>query len=368
MVERITIRWRIGALVIAGAIGGVGASGFAEPEPPEAPPAEPAPTPEEQPSAPDTPPSDAPDHDAPAELPPTTPAPDSDATSGRIAEDLSRTTFTAPVYRADDMNGSGAATRTTPAVPLLPEGAFLSERRGILVPVGERDWGFVFDPDAQGVAERPMLLQPCLRLAEMVRLRASTPETATFVVSGHVMMYGGVNVLMPEEARLFPMDRPDSGADAEAKVVLDANRALDPSTPDPSIDDLLARIEQARGDQDRGMASAAVEDAVAQARGDLKSEGEMIVSQRGRIVRGPGGQLAFVQETDTGPLRPRGGNELILLRSRNLEAIERAWQRSGDQLSVTVSGPVTVFEGSNFLLPLMFVIEPARGGEITSAQ
>ena len=51
-----------------------------------------------------------------------------------------------------------------------------------------------------------------------------------------------------------------------------------------------------------------------------------------------------------------------------IEAIEELWQRSGDQLAITVSGPVTVFEGSNFLLPLMFVVEPKRGGEITSAQ
>lgn len=348
------IRWRVGVMTIAGAIGVFSAGGFAEPEP--------EPVPEVPPNS-ETPPEPAPpeESDAPAEHD------DSDARSGKIAEDLSRTTFTAPVYRADGIDGDGLSRPARPGVPLLPEGSFLADRRGILVPVGERDWGFVFDPDGKGDAERPMLVQPCLRLAEMIRLRASS-ETATFIVSGHVMMHRGVNAVMPEEARLFPMERAALGTEAEAEVVLEANRALDPDTPEPSIDDLLARIDRARGDEDRGMASAAVEDAVAQARGDLKSEGEMVISQRGRIVRGPSGQLAFVQETDTVALTPHGGGELILLRCRNLEAIEQLWQRSGDQFVVTVSGPVTVFEGSNFLLPLMFVVEPHRGGEITSAQ
>ena len=348
-----TIRQYVSVGVGAGAIGVMGVCALGEPEaPPEVPPNAETPAPTD-----------------PANEPaPVPPGDDSDTTSGKIAEDLSRTTFTAPVYRADGIDGTTVSQRVAPSIPLLPEGSFLADRRGILVPVGERDWGFVFDPDAKGDAERPMLLQPCLRLAEMVRLRASTNETATFIVSGHVMMHRGINVLMPEEARLFPMERVGESTKTEAEIVLDANRVLDPETPEPSIDDLLARIDAARGDQDRGMASAAVEDAVAQARGELKSEGETIISKRGRIVRGTGGQLAFVQETDTQALTPHGGGELILLRCRNLEAIEELWQRSGDQLAITVSGPVTVFEGSNFLLPLMFVLEPKRGGEITSAQ
>ncbi len=296
-------------------------------------------------------------------------APDADVPNGSVeasallAEDLARTAFTAPTYRADGFGSEGPQVQAA----LLAEGSFLSDRRGILVPVGERDWGFVFDADAQGRADRPMLLQPCLRLAEMVRLRASRNRTATFVISGRVMIYQGVNALMPEEARLLPTEGMAEQDGEEADRMVAANRVLDPNGGDPSVDELLARIESARGDGERGLAGSELDDAAAQARGDLMPEGASIVSRRGRVIRGNSGMLVFVQDGDDGVLKPSAG-ELVLMRCRNLEAIEQLWQRGGDSFSLIISGPVTVFEGTNYLLPLMYVVESRRGGGITSAQ
>jgi hypothetical protein len=161
------------------------------------------------------------------------------------------------------------------------------------------------------------------------------------------------------------VDAPPAGAEADRMV--EANRSLDPDGGEPSIDDLLARIEAARGEDDRGAAGSGLNDAAAQARGDLVAEGASMVAVRGRIERNGQGRLVFVREGDTGPMSPRAG-ELVLLRCRNLEALEELWQRHGDRFSVTVSGPVTVFEGTNFLLPLMFVVESRRGGELIPAQ
>lgn len=309
-------------------------------------------------------PARAQDTPAPAEAPASDGSTDA---SGRIAEDLSREEFAPPVYRADGFETSGAARSGRDAVPVLPEGSFLSERRGILVPVGDRDWGFVFDADANGDAERPMLLQPSLRLAEMVRLRASRHRTATFVVSGRVMIHHGVNVLMPVEARLVPTEGAGVSAEAEAEKTKEANRVLDPDTSDSSIDALLARIDAARGEQDNAIAGSALGDAAAQARGDLVPEGTNLVSMRGRIVRNDTGRLVFAREGDSGPLNASAG-EMVLLRCRNLEALEQLWQRHSDRFAVFVSGPVTVFEGSNYLLPLMYVVESRQSGELNSAQ
>jgi hypothetical protein len=181
------------------------------------------------------------------------------------------------------------------------------------------------------------------------------------------MIHRGVNVLMPEDARLVPTGIEAESAGAEADRIVEANRALDPDSGEPSIDDLLARIEAARGEDDRGAAGSGLNDAAAQARGDLAPEGTSVVLVRGRISRNAQGRLVFVRDGDTGPLNPRAG-ELVLMRCRNLESLEQLWQRHGDQFTVTVSGPVTVFEGTNFLLPLMYVVESRQGGELVPAQ
>ena len=342
MSDRRTSAWMGG--VIAG-VCALGVAGFA--------------TAQDNPDEPEAPPESTPASNEQSE--------GSREASSRIAEEMSRESFATPAFRADGFGEDGASGIPAAHATLLPEGSFLADRRGILVPVGDRDWGFVFDVDAKGEAERPMLLQPSLRLAEMVRLRASRDRTATFVVSGRVMIYRGVNVLMPEASRLLPTDVVSARAEVEAEKTVVANRVLAPENGEPSIDDLLARIDAARGTQDSGIEGSELDDAARQARGDLVAEGASVVSMRGRVTQNPSGRLVFVREGDAGPLNPRAG-ELVLLRCRNLEALEQLWQRHGDRFVVTVSGPVTVFEGSNYLLPLMYVVESRKGGDITSAQ
>ncbi|MBC7835607.1 MAG: hypothetical protein H7Y88_10985, partial [Phycisphaerales bacterium] len=80
---------------------------------------------------------------------------------------------------------------------LLAEGTFLPSRRGRMVRAPEGEWMYVFDADARGLSEAPMVLMPCQNLAAMERITAQRGEGATFTVSGQVFAYKGKNYLLP---------------------------------------------------------------------------------------------------------------------------------------------------------------------------
>lgn len=80
--------------------------------------------------------------------------------------------------------------------PLLPPGTVILWRRGRLVPDGDGAWTLVFDADASGLADPPMVLMPCLLLERMEEL-ATSADAGPLLVSGRVYRYHGRNYLMP---------------------------------------------------------------------------------------------------------------------------------------------------------------------------
>lgn len=265
-----------------------------------------------------------------------------------------------------------------PEPELVREGAFVVDRRGILVPLVDGGWAFVFDPTTDGRRDPPMIMQPGRRLAQMVRLVESRPETVTFVVSGQVFVYGKRNYLLARRFSVLAVPADDGGAgadpggvpDAEAARIREANaRLAEPGRDvDPDVDRLLEAIERA-GQRGSGLGAGAVapERAEREDMPALLNEGEMVLSRTGRVVRSSGRGLAFVTDNDA-DARDTADAPLVLMPCANLEQIERIVRERSDRTRFVISGTVYAYGGSNHLLPTMYIVLRDRAGGLSSAQ
>lgn len=81
---------------------------------------------------------------------------------------------------------------------LLPEGTFVVNRRGRLVRSTDGAHVlFVFEADAAGSPETPMILQRCRKLQDMEDYVEKHGDQAVFRLSGQVQTYRGANYLLP---------------------------------------------------------------------------------------------------------------------------------------------------------------------------
>ena len=88
----------------------------------------------------------------------------------------------------------------------MTEGTILLSRRGKIRRAGAGAFIFVFDADAEGLADPPMPLLPCL-LLERLELHAHlTGERAAILLSGRVHTFRGQNYLRPTLYRV-PRER-----------------------------------------------------------------------------------------------------------------------------------------------------------------
>lgn len=104
---------------------------------------------------------------------------------------------------------SGArAASSTPAEKLLPEESPIVERRGRIThtAAGDGGWMFVFDADANGLADPPMRLLPCLLLERMEDYARRRGNNSPALLSGTVYLYNGQNYLLPTVFRV-PQER-----------------------------------------------------------------------------------------------------------------------------------------------------------------
>jgi len=78
---------------------------------------------------------------------------------------------------------------------LMPEGSYISDRRGRLVRQGS-DWLFAFESDGKALADPPILLLPNRWLEKMETDVTASPDAMVFRVSGEVTSYRGRNYLL----------------------------------------------------------------------------------------------------------------------------------------------------------------------------
>lgn len=102
-----------------------------------------------------------------------------------------------PVRVGVDPNIIGTAPGTK-ASKLRREGEFIISRKGRLV---RSEDGlhtlFVFDADSQTISEPPMAVVPCQMLQSMEDLLGQRGEQIRFIVSGQILVYRGVNYVLP---------------------------------------------------------------------------------------------------------------------------------------------------------------------------
>jgi len=131
------------------------------------------------------PPAGAPAVDEPAPSP---------GSGGDTADDIARQLEQAvgPLARSTGGADLPEARSAGPA----REGSVVFARRGRLRRHRTGAWIFVFDADAEGLADPPMILLPCLLLESMEKY-ARAGKNVPLLVSGHVHVYGRRTYLLP---------------------------------------------------------------------------------------------------------------------------------------------------------------------------
>ncbi|MFN0010671.1 MAG: hypothetical protein ACKVS8_03405 [Phycisphaerales bacterium] len=147
--------------------------------------------------APSPPPTPEPQAPVPAPSTPAAPTPAAaEPSPGDIMKDLENAKPKAAAPAAPDKDDPGSDART-PTGRLLREGTFIANRKGRMVRSSSGDWSMTFDGDADGPADPPMILMPCLNLMAMEKIAERGGDALTFSVSGQVFVYKGRNYLLP---------------------------------------------------------------------------------------------------------------------------------------------------------------------------
>lgn len=285
---------------------------------------------------------------------------------------------------------SAAATapdyRIRPA-PLLPEGSFLPRRRGTLVRSGSGEWVYIFHPDEQGVAERPMTLLPSATLERMEDVMARRRDRPQFILTGQVFVYGSANYLLPTafsmapppSASAPPAEAPEAGAGEEDEPGAEAaqpesepgagdepHEAVEPATQpqrasdlDAAVEDLIERIESerpgARALGDSSMladVTRAGERAGPDSAARPRPDGDLLVRRRGRLTRQAGAWRYTIDNDPDGPADLQ--TTMVLLPSLNLQRMEILAADRGENQPFEISGLITQYRGRNYLVPTIY--------------
>lgn len=228
---------------------------------------------------------------------------------------------------------------------LLPEGHFLSRRHGVVRVTRTGHRVFVPDPAERLPGEGPMLLAPAQALDRLEAALADAEDTP-IVLSGEVLVYHGLNYLIPTAfARASEIE---SAPEAEAEAA-----SLD---DDPEIEALIGEIERAAENLPRGIDERSALAPVSPQ--NLLAEGTYLSRRRGRLVRlGTGAWIiAFDGDIDTA-LDPA----LTIIPCRLLMQMERLPMNSGEGVEVVISGRITTYHGRNYILPTLYQRQPDDG-------
>ncbi len=246
----------------------------------------------------------------------------------------------------------GPPSLETPIAPLIRSGSFIREAKGTLArETPAKPWVFTI---MAGTEERPLSQEFTLlpsHLLEEVELEIMDHDSqeVDFVLSGQVLLYRNRNYLLLEH------------------VEMEASHGQRPGTapedvPEPETVDEVD--EDGFDFQDQGDSIAAIVSQLQKDVGPLKrsvdrsgeltpgpkgfEEGMLLVSRRGRLVRGNHGAWIVVFDADSrGLLEP----PMILMPSSTLEKLETWARNSGMKLPLLISGQVYSYRGRHFMLP-----------------
>jgi hypothetical protein len=134
------------------------------------------------------------------------PAGDDDDSTDAIIRDLRRDAGPVPRRRPADEDPAGASGDEAAPARLMAEGDVLVSRRGRIQRSGGGAFTFVFDADAEGLADPPMTILPCLLLERLERYVRRSGERAAVLITGRVYTHDRRNYLLPTVYRI-PRER-----------------------------------------------------------------------------------------------------------------------------------------------------------------
>lgn len=280
----------------------------------------------------------------PASVPPAPTTPNSDNNSNQ------------PIPPVGGLSNGG------PGIPkgqFLPEGTFISARPGAIVRSPGGTFLFVPAQPSEGIAKVvPMILLPNQRLAQVASSFEQDDKALPASVSGQAFLYRGKQYIlmsvfsMSHDTQPATKVKPDtSSVDADVRALM-AELDARPAAPRAMDLRVLAPTSESPATTPTGKPL----------RDNLIAEGTVITQRRARLVRG-GSTLSVM--FDNGPSNPNLP-AMPLLPCRLLEQLEALAASRGENLSLKVSGRVTVHNGRDFLLPTMYQI--IRPGDITPMQ
>ncbi len=253
---------------------------------------------------------------------------------------------------SSEATGPNSASRETPFAPLLRSGSFIREAHGTLARKNPaKPWIFTI---MGGTEEKPLrqefTLLPSHLLEEVeLEIMENTSQTVDFVLSGQVLLYRNRNYLILEH------------------VEMEAGHGQRPGTAPEDIPapETVSEVDEDGFDfQDQGDSIAAIVSQLQKDVGPLKrsvdrsgeltpgpegfEEGMLLVSRRGRLVRGNHGAWIFIFDADSrGLLEP----PMILMPSSTLEKLETWARKTGMNSPLLISGQVYSYRGRHFMLP-----------------
>lgn len=252
--------------------------------------------------------------------------------------------------------------------PLLPEGTFIASARGTMERSGPGSpWTFQIEAAEEGDARQELVLLPTSLVEEMEQNQTDGGNTINFTVSGPVLLYRGRNFLLPQHVEMesehaarpgtTPQSTPDATA-SEPEPPVDPDEPVDddfdPVDQGDSIASIVAQLQQDVGPLKRSVAGSGPLTEVPEG----VSEGQLLISRRGRVLRDRSGAWVVVPDADASGLRDPS---MILLPSSKLVGIENwARQEGGMGRPILFSGEVFSYRGRHFLLPTAWRVPRER--------
>ncbi len=237
---------------------------------------------------------------------------------------------------------------TPPPAPLVPDGAILTNVEGIMVrPEPGDPWtlrliGATADPEGR---VRDFILMPSRVLEEMEQVEVASDASPAFTVTGTVALFDNRNWLMPQHVethtehtrRAEPTIEPADPNEPEDGMR--SGRSAGDSIAD-IVADLQSTIKTLPHSLDDGQLIEPMEDA--------ELDGTLILSRRGRLLRGRRGAWIFVFDADAWG---EGDAPVVLLPSPTLNALVADGRRTDYRVPVHISGSLSHYRGRRFLVP-----------------
>lgn len=253
---------------------------------------------------------------------------------------------------------------------LLREGAFFAGVAG-RVKRDESHGLWVFTPERPADASRrapEFVLLPCAKLEQMQRSIETLKQDVLFEVTGRVLVFEQRNYLLPLSASLLDRGVAPSPPPPSERITPPPGEEADapPAVPPPPTDaatlirDLKSDVPIVRSlasETTDAPASSPGQPAAEQA-APLRSDGTLIFSRRGTVMRTPEGGWKFVFAADASGL---ADPPMTILPCLLLEQLRDLLRQRPQPPTILMSGEVLTYRGRNFLLPSMYQVErPSR--------